>query len=437
MLSLITAFLLTTWLYESRAHGMIQDVLAENGTQMIEIYQATPSAELVPFMQKVSGLFPTLLQLYDREGKPLLEREWPLQVDPADIEVVLAGEKFSGMKKAKNAHMPKLPVVGIPFQADGQPFALFVTMQSNEMDMELMNSIHLLYVLILFIGSFLIIIATRYIVRPIRRLTDATKRMARGQFDIELPTKRKDELGILSVSFNQMAKELGKLDQMRRDFVSNVSHEIGTPLTSISGFTKALKQKQMSEEDRLRYLTIIETESERLSRLSQNLLRLSRLQHDNKPLKISRYKLDEQIRRVVIGLEPQWAEKDIEIELDVEPLMIEADEDQLGQVWINLLSNSIKFTPESGKIVIEASMKYNKIVVSITDNGMGIPKEERADIFKPFHKVDKARHSSVKGNGLGLSIVKQIVDNHQGDIRVLGELGTGATFEVTLPVGQG
>src|SRR5690606_1676460 len=162
---------------------------------------------------------------------------------------------------------------------------------------------------ILFFGSFLILIAARYIVNPIRCLTKATESMAKGQFDIELPTKRKDEIGILSVSFNQMAKELGKLDRMRQDFVSNVSHEIGSPLTSISGFTKALKQKQMDEESRLRYLTIIEEESERLARLSQNLLRLSHLQHDNQSLKLNTYRFDEQIRKVIIALEPLWAAK--------------------------------------------------------------------------------------------------------------------------------
>ncbi|MFC3885100.1 sensor histidine kinase [Bacillus songklensis] len=415
---------------------MIKDLLITNGNKLIQTYQSAPSAELIPFMQNISGLSYITLQLYNKDSKPLLdEKDWPLEVHPNDIERVLAGEKVSDMNKAARPHSDnaQLPVIGLPFQVDGQPYALFITLEKNSVDEELMNSIHLMYVIILFFGSFLILIAARYIVNPILRLTEATRRMAKGKFDVELPTKRKDEIGVLSVSFNEMAKELAKLDQMRRDFVSNVSHEIGTPLTSISGFTKALKQKQMNEESRLRYLTIIEEESERLSRLSQNLLRLSHLQHDNQPLKMSTYRLDEQLRRVVIALEPHWGAKEIDIDLQLEPLTVQADEDQLSQVWINLLSNSIKFTPVGGKILIEAVLKDNQNIISITDNGIGIPEEERADIFKPFHKVDKARNSSVKGNGLGLSIVKQIVDMHQGDIQVSGKLGTGTTFQVTLP----
>lgn len=430
------AFWVTSWMYEDWAQTFIQGMLTTTGNQIIKTYQSTPSSDLIPFMQNMSGISLTLLQLYNQDSKPLLdEKQWPVQVQTHDIELVLTGEKVTHINKSNSplSHSAHLPVVGLPLQVDGQPYALFLTIKKDSTENEVMNSIHLMYVLILFIGSFLILIAARYIVNPILQLTEATRRMAKGQFDVELPTKRNDEIGILSVSFNQMAKELGKLDQMRRDFVSNVSHEIGSPLTSISGFTKALKQKQMSEESRLRYLSIIEEESERLSRLSQNLLQLSHLQHENRPLNIQTYRLDEQLRRIVITLEPHWGAKEIEIDFDLKPLTIQADEDQLSQVWINLLSNSIKFTPVGGKIQIETATKDHQTIVSITDNGIGIPEEERADIFKPFHKVDKARNSSVKGNGLGLSIVKQIIDMHRGDIQVSGKPGAGATFEVTLP----
>ncbi|WP_400162672.1 sensor histidine kinase [Brevibacillus sp. TJ4] len=436
MVSLVTAFFLATWLYEERAKGIVQDMLLENGRQMLAAYHSTPGAELVPFMQHLSGLSLTHTQLYDAAGNPLLDgEEIPLDVEAADVARVLAGEQRTDLQRIDTAssHGVSLPVVGLPVQVDGQPYALFVTMKRNKADEELMDSIHVMYALILFIGSFLIVVAARYLVKPIVQLTEATRRMAKGEFAVEVPGRRKDEIGILSASFNQMAKELAVLDQMRRDFVSNVSHEIGSPLTSISGFTKALKQKEVSEESRLRYLTIIEEESERLSRLSQNLLQLSRLQQDNMPLQTRTYRLDEQLRKVVIALAPQWEAKRIDIDLHLQPLVIEADEDQLSQVWINLLSNSIKFTPADGTIRIQAAMQDKMCVVTLSDSGIGIPEEERSHIFQPFYKVDKARHSAVKGNGLGLSIVKQIIDRHHGDIRVRGEAGTGATFDITLP----
>ncbi len=430
MLSLFAAYLVSSLLYQERIQTVGEETLIANGKKIMQAYRSTPSADLVTFMQNFSGLSGTLLQLYNQEGKPLLTNQTePIHLDPVYLKQVLAG----GIARHIQRDGAYLPIVGLPFRVDGKPYALFLTVEQNSVGEEIMNSIHLMYIIILFFGSLLILVAARYIVNPIRRLTDATKRMAKGNFDFELQTKRKDEIGQLTVSFNEMAKELSKLDRMRQDFVSNVSHEIQSPLTSISGFSKALKQKKMSEESRLRYLTIIEEESERLSRLSQNLLRLSSLQQAQHPLKVSTYRLDEQLRRVVIALEPQWTAKEIEIDVQLEPCTIQADEDQLNQVWINLLNNSIKFTPAHGKILVEAVMKDNRSIVSITDTGIGIPEDERADIFKPFHKVDKARDHSVKGNGLGLSIVKKIIDIHGGDIQVSSRLGTGSTFTVTLP----
>jgi signal transduction histidine kinase len=434
MVSLLAGFYVTNWMFKDRSHRMVQDMLLKNGNQMIQAYQSTPSADLIPFMQSLSGLALALLQLYDQHGQPLLdEAEWTQPIQPHDVERVLAGEKLMDISKPVSILSVPQPVVGLPLQANGQSYALFVSVEPNQIEEDMMSSIHRMYVIILLLGSLLILIAARYIVSPIRSLTEATQSMAKGRFDVRLPTERKDEIGVLSASFNHMAEELGKLDRVRRDFVSNVSHEFGSPLTSITGFTKALKQKQMSEESRLRYLTIIEEESERLSRLSQNLLQLSHLQHDKQQLTLNTFRLDEQLRKAVIALEPHWTAKEITIELRLEPLTVKADEDKLRQVWINLLSNSVKFTPMNGTIVIEAAMKSKRAVISITDNGIGIPEEEREDIFKPFHKVDKSRNAAVKGNGLGLSIVKQIIDMHHGDIQVSGNLGTGTTFEISLP----
>lgn len=429
MVSLFTAFSISNWMFQTRIHHIVYDGLLTDGQKIIQAYQSTPSAELVPFMQHFSGYSGNLLQLFKKDSEPLLQEIEPIHVDPRDIELVLA----NNITRTLDANIHQIPIVGIPLQINGEPYAMFISLQHNLVEEELMNSIHVLYILILFFGSFLILIAARYVVNPIRRLTEATKRMAKGTFDREgLSTKRKDEIGQLSISFHEMAEELTKLDQMRNEFVSSVSHEIQSPLTSISGFTKALKQKKLSEEVRLKYLTIIEEESERLSRLGQNLLQLSYLQQDHHPLKVSTYRLDEQLRRIVITLEPLWKAKEIEMDVEMEGSAIQADQDQLDQVWINLLSNAIKFTPSQGVIRIRSTENAHHVVVSITDNGIGIPEEEIAYIFKPFHKVDKARNSSVKGNGLGLSIVKQIIDLHHGDIHVSSSLGTGTTFSVTL-----
>ncbi|PLS17736.1 sensor histidine kinase [Bacillus sp. M6-12] len=432
MVSLFLATIVSSILYEKKIEKLIDDTLIGNGKKIIHAYHSTPSAQLAPFMQNYSGISGTLIQLYNSDGKPILdEKTFPIEIDQTYIKQVLANDiaRESGDTGIKG----RLPVAGIPFKVNGEAYALFLTVEHNSTDMEMMEQMHVLILFTVFFGCLLILIAARYIVNPLLRLTDATKIMANGEFGVEITTKRKDEIGVLTASFNNMAKQLAKLDQMRQDFVSNVSHEIQSPLTSILGFTKALKQKKISEESRLHYLTIIEKESERLSRLSQNLLKLSVLQNEHEPLNVSKYRLDEQIRRVVIHLEPQWAEKEIEIDLKLEEMTIQADEDQLSQVWTNLLSNSIKFTPAHGRIRIRTEMKGNLITVFITDSGPGIPEEEREAVFKPFHKVDKSRDPSVKGNGLGLSIVKKIVEIHNGEIKVSGEPGEGAAFVVKLP----
>ncbi len=428
MLSLVIAYIGTNLMYQGRIHTEIRNILVSNGEKVIEIYKSTESDHLVPFLEAFSGTAQTRLQLYNQEGVPLLEED--LDVDRNYIDSVLSGRIENNIY----AGMSHLPLVGLPFEDNGESYALFLTVDRNKVEDEIMNSIHLMYVIILFLGSLLIIIAARYVVTPLIRLTKATKKMAQGHFNIELPTKRKDEIGVLSASFNEMARELGKLDQMRQEFVANVSHEIQSPLTSISGFSKALRQKQISEEKRNQYLTIIEQESERLSRLGRNLLRLSHLQHDQHQHTITSFRLDEQLRDVVIGLEPQWSAKEITFDILLEPIKVEADEDQLKQVWTNIINNSIKFTPRQGKIGISAMAKNNVLTVSITDNGEGIPEEERKDIFKPFHKVDRSRDPSIKGNGLGLSIVQQIIHLHHGTIEVGESREGGALFSVIIPM---
>lgn len=422
----------STWMFEGRKNNFIEETLVKDGKTIIEAYQSNPSAELGPFVQSFSSLSIYSIQLYNSEGVPLLQEKEPFYVEEREIDKVLEGS----IARSSDKEVQGFPRVGVPFTMKGDSYALFLTLDKHtiEQEQENMPWIHAIYILILLIGSFLILIAARYVVNPIIQLTEATRRMAKGKFDAaNLPLTRRDEIGQLSVSYHEMATELAKLDQMRQDFVSSVSHEIQSPLTSISGFTKALKQKKLSEESRLRYLTIIEEESERLSRLGQNLLHLSYLQQETHPLKATTYRLDEQLRKIVITLEPLWTEKEIDMDVDLEAITVQADKDQLEQVWINLLNNAIKFTAPHGTIRIQSMGKAHHNIVSIIDSGIGIPEEELAQIFKPFHKVDKARSLSIKGNGLGLFIVKKIIDMHNGEIRVSSSLGTGTMFMVTLP----
>lgn len=266
---------------------------------------------------------------------------------------------------------------------------------------------------------------------------DALDRISHGDFDVLLEEDADDHGTGLSARINSMAESLRSMEHMRQDFVSNVSHEIQSPLTSIAGFATLLKQEGLSDEQRLHYIEIIETESKRLSKLSDNLLRLSLLDSDHGATPAIAFRLDQQLEDTLLLLEPQWMEKNITPDLDLEKLEITGDMDLLSQVWSNLLHNAIKFTPEGGTISVRLTCEDDAAVCTITDTGIGIPKENLIHIFERFYKVDKARDRSLGGNGLGLSLVKRIVECHGGQVSVRSEEGEGSTFAVTLPIQKG
>ncbi len=265
-------------------------------------------------------------------------------------------------------------------------------------------------------------------------IIDAIRRISKGDFSVRIDGfERMREFETIVNSINEMAGALGQMETMRQDFISNVSHEIQSPLTSIRGFARALRRPDLSPEKRNHYLEIIESESRRLSQMSDNLLKLSSLEADRGSLQTNRFRLDRQLQHVVLACEPQWLAKNIQIQLEVSGLEVEGAEDLLSQVWMNLLHNSIKFTPEGGEIGVSLTSEEDRAVVTVTDNGIGMSEPDIVHIFERFYKADKSRTRSSGGSGLGLSIVKKIVDIHEGEIAVTSELEKGSSFRVAVP----
>jgi signal transduction histidine kinase len=266
-------------------------------------------------------------------------------------------------------------------------------------------------------------------------ILEALERIARGDFSVRLENEFKDNQMVsqLANSVNKMALELDQMENMRQEFISNVSHEIQSPLTSIRGFARALENDALTNEERHHYLGIIENESTRLSRITEDLLRLAALESDRVHFEPHHYRLDKQIRNLILACEPQWLEKEINMDVVLDEVTIHADEDLLSQVWINLIHNSIKFTPQKGTICISLQQNGKQIDYKISDTGEGISEEDQEHIFERFYKADKSRTRSKGGSGLGLSIVKKIVDMHKGTIQVESKLSTGTIFIVSLP----
>ncbi|GHU70327.1 two-component sensor histidine kinase [Clostridia bacterium] len=260
------------------------------------------------------------------------------------------------------------------------------------------------------------------------KLTSTLREIANGNFNVFVETDPRGPHNDIAEAMNEMTRKLGTLENMRQDFISNVSHEFQSPLTSIGGFARLLKDDGLPPDQRLHYLEIIEAESRRLSSLSDNLLKLSTLDNNKIPLNRTEFRLDKQLQQIALTLEPQWSAKHIELGADLDVKTISADKELMSQVWMNLLVNAIKFTPEYGSINI--TLKDD--AVTIADTGCGISQDDRLHIFERFYKVDKARDRSLGGNGLGLSIVRKILDLHGFGIDVESEPGKGAQFTIRL-----
>ena len=282
------------------------------------------------------------------------------------------------------------------------------------------------------LGTVIILLVVRGIVKPIKRLSTASKEVAKGNFDTEVKIWSKDEIGQLTADFNLMTKELKNIDFMRKEFVSNVSHEFKTPITSIKGFARLIKDGQLSNDQINEYSEIIVDESERLSLLSSNLLKISEL--DSKVIheQATLFSLDEQIRKTILILEVQWLKKEIEFDIDLEETKIMGDEHLLKEVWLNLIQNAIKFSNQKGIIKICIYKNIDNVKVEISDNGIGMAEKDKERIFERFYKGDKSR--SKEGNGLGLVIVKKIIELSKGEINFESQLNKGSKFIVKLPI---
>lgn len=267
------------------------------------------------------------------------------------------------------------------------------------------------------------------------RILDSLDRIAQGDYNVFVPKDNHHTYNELGEKINHLAKQLSNMEHIRQSFVSNVSHEIQSPLTSISGFAQLLRKEELTVEEREHYLDVIQSETARMSKLSDNLLRLSILDSDGPSLNPNPFRLDKQVENALLAQEPQWAAKNLELDVDLAELTYTGDEELLLQVWQNLIQNAIKFTPNHGHIYVGLARKEEHTVCfTIRNDGTLIPPEDMVHIFERFYKVDKARDRKVGGNGLGLPLVKRITELHSGKIEVESEEHSGTTFIVNLPL---
>lgn len=282
-------------------------------------------------------------------------------------------------------------------------------------------------------GIILFSFVGKIILRPIMDLNEATKKVATGDFTVRVTStpSRINEVSEMMRNFNKMVQDLARIETLQNDFVVNVSHEFKTPLAAIEGYATLLQDEQLDVAERTEYLQIIMESTQQLSRLSENVLKLSKLENQEAILDKKVFRLDEQIRQVILLLENKWSEKNIDIQVELEKLEYYSSESLLWQVWLNLIDNAIKFSKKNGEIRIGMRVTDSNVFVTVKDDGRGIAQDEIKHLFDKFYQGDSSRGEG--GNGLGLPLAKRIVRLCNGGITVVSKENEGAEFVVTLP----
>lgn len=355
------------------------------------------------------------------------------------IEDVLHGKNYHGM-----ANLPSETfvtgffsnelqnTVGVPFIHQGEQYALFL-----RPDIKLLFSeVHYIsagLLLVMGVISLLaMLIVAKKLIDPITKLTVATEKIGEETFTGQLPVNRGDEIGQLAKSFERMVQKLSENDRIRKEFIGDVSHDFQSPLLNIKGYADLLLQDDLQERERIQYAEVIQSETNRLSTLSQQLLLLTSLDQLSSPLKKRPVRIDEQLKEVVRKYHWQIVEKDLGLSMELEEAIVEADPGFIEKVWDNLLSNALKYTAE-GMIDLRVESTTEAVVVVIEDTGEGISEKDLPRLFDRFYRADTSRTKAVSGTGLGLAIVQEVVHLHGGTIQVTSTPQKGTICMVTLP----
>lgn len=282
------------------------------------------------------------------------------------------------------------------------------------------------------LGTLVTTVFLHFPMRPIKKLLRGMKRLAEGHFEERLDFEGVSTMKEMEDTFNTLASELQNTEMLRSDFVNNFSHEFKTPIVSLRGFARLLQREDLTEQQRREYVDIIVDESTRLANMATNVLNLTKIENQTILTDTSQFNLSEQIRKCILLLEKKWTLKNLEVTADFREYMISADEELLKEVWLNLLDNAVKFSPQDGEIAVKISRWEEKLHVSVHNHGPQLLEEEKKRLFDKFWQGDTS-HAS-EGTGIGLSIVRRIVELHNGAITV-ESTPEETCFTVVLPVG--
>jgi signal transduction histidine kinase len=427
IVSLIISFLITSLIFQNQIIKFRETEVISQGKGMTHLYQALGNKGFNEYLKSANLSYD--VYLYNKNGLVLKTPNAPI-LSGFSKKTIMDVEAGHIYRKMENG--PRNMLIGLPSASKNEKFALFIKPSLKEPFSQIRNILLTSLLIVLLSGITLILITTRFLVRPLVHITNATNELARGNFHIQLVVKSKDEIGQLAKSFNYMVKELQNTEQMRKDFVANVSHELQSPLAAIKGMTIALKDKAVKPEEGKLYLEQILLESERLSGLTKQLLNLSILEANKSPFNPQHYSLDRQVRNQLVAMQSFWMERNLVIDFDLPKLEVYADESLMNQVWTNLFSNAIKYNFDYGKISVRGNDRGNRVEIFIRNTGSGIPNKDIPHIFERFYRGEKAHTRVSESYGLGLAVVKRIIDLHKGSISVESDEGIETTFRICV-----
>ncbi|WP_175987660.1 cell wall metabolism sensor histidine kinase WalK [Bacillus sp. Marseille-Q1617] len=443
LLSGIIAFILSNLYYQQYLKPQNDQKNTRIGQEMAGFIEDHPEMGMHEYLEHVSSAG-YQFYLVDGEseegtffGAPFRDKG----LDRSALDTVMKGEVYHGIQDFPSKTFVTgffanelSNTIGVPVNHDGKRYALFI-----RPDIKLLfNEMHLLFgwllALTLFFSIVLIIIGTRYLIRPISKLTKATHSLAQGDYNVEVDRSRRDELGQLADSFQRMSKQLEQLDEIRKEFISNISHDIQSPLSNIKGYSNLLKSEDLSSDEKAQYISIMNGEIDRLSNLTKQLLLLASLDRNDDVLKVDTFNVSEQLKAIIGQYQWKISQKGIMLTYSLSDHEIKGDRVLLNTVWDNLLSNAIKYNRPHGTIDVTVEKHGGMVSVVFRDTGIGISEKESDRVFDRFYRADTSRTRTIEGTGLGLSIVSTIVNLHGGRVQLDSKPGKGTEFTVELPV---
>lgn len=431
-------------LKKEKAEALYREAVIISDSYASDLYNNNTSMETVKKqLDALDSYLSASVWIMNPSGRVLVDSKHPIDVENQivveNFDPTITGNSYYTVGNFFGMSEEDMLTVFAPITSDfkvkGYVVILMPISTIEQSSNSLLNISYLLLVILFLLSLIILIFFTELVYIPLRKITRATEQYALGNLHYQLSVDSEDEIGYLAASLSYMAEELAQGEENQKKLVANISHDFRSPLTSIRGYLEAMLDGTIPPEMHEKYLQIVLNETDRLTKLTNNLLTLNNLNAKGMLLEKTDFDINSVIKNTAATFEGTCKQKMIAIELILtgEEMIVHADMVKIQQVLYNLLDNAIKFSHHDSIIKIETTLKHNKVFVSVKDNGIGIPKESLKLIWDRFYKTDLSRGKDKRGTGLGLSITREIIKAHGENINVISTEGVGSEFIFTLP----